>query len=205
LESVFLCTERLRRVSRITVAIHSVGTVAASNKATACSAVAPLSDYGLCFIRRSSNSPSLTPGVFAVLLFSSKEKRRKEAQVNLTKIINQHCPAHGGAHIDERGEWRVNATLPVYVVPIQNNVPDVAAAFASVTKEISSSGLCVVMTRRLEVREVMVAVKSDDLVCYFRGEVRHQGPLGAGLFQCGVQIAESVPSGEYPQLASLVF
>lgn len=140
-----------------------------------------------------------------MLMFSSKEKRRKEAQVNLTKIINTNCPAHGGPHVDDRGEWRVNVTLAVFVVPVQNNVPDVAAAFATVTKEVSSSGLCVVLTRRLEVPEIVVAVKSGDMVSYFRGELRHQGPLGAGLWQCGVQISESVPNGEYPQLASLVF
>jgi hypothetical protein len=140
-----------------------------------------------------------------VLLFSSKDKRRKEAEGCLTKIINNNSPTVGGARVDERGDWRLNVTLAVYVIPVHNKVLDVAAAFATVTKELSSRGLSVVVTHKLEVPEIVVAVKWGENISYLRGQVRHQAPLGAGLWHCGVQVTEAIASGEYPQFASLTF
>jgi hypothetical protein len=140
-----------------------------------------------------------------VLLFSTKDKRRREAEGCLTKIINNHSPVVGQSRVGDRGDWRQNVTLAVYVIPVHNKVLDVAAAFATVTKELSTNGLSVVLTRKLEVSQIVVAIKWGDTISYLRGEIRHQAPLGAGLWQCGVQVTETVASGEYPQFATLVF
>jgi hypothetical protein len=141
----------------------------------------------------------------AVLSFSSKSRRLKEAQGCLMKIINNNCPQLEALSQGERDEQRLNLTVVTYVVPIRDGGLDIAAAKATVTKEFSSAGLSVILDDALDTEEVLLALPWDGETTYFRGDVKHQSPIGAGLWQCGVQVTEIVPSGEYPELATLEF
>jgi len=142
----------------------------------------------------------------AVLLFRSKDKKRKEAQGFLTKIINNHCPTLGGTSNGERGERRINLTMAVFAVPIgSDNYPDIYLAFATVTKELSTGGMALITTRKLTDTELVVVMQWDGSTTYFRCEIRHQSAIGAGLWQCGLQVNEILPAGDYPHLSKLEF
>lgn len=138
-----------------------------------------------------------------MLAFTGQSRRTKEAQGRLTKIINNNCPTMEALSQGEREERRLNLTIPVYVVPIQGTAVDVGSAKATVTKEFSGGGFSVILDEALGCEEVAVVIAWENSTTYFRGDVKHQSPIGAGLWQCGVQVKEILPSGEYLELAAL--
>jgi hypothetical protein len=138
-----------------------------------------------------------------VLAFSAKTRRTQEAQGRLTKIINNNCPTMEALSQGEREERRLNLTIPVYVVPMQGDRVDIESAKATVTKEFSGGGFSVILDEALGVEEVVVVIAWENATTYFRGDVKHQSPIGAGLWQCGVQVKEILPSGEYLELGVL--
>jgi hypothetical protein len=140
-----------------------------------------------------------------VLSFSSKSRRLKEAQGYLMKILNNNCPQLEAYSHGEREERRMNLTVVAFVVPVRAGSLDIAAAKATVTKEFSVSGLSVILGDAIDTEEAVLAIKWEDTTTYLRGDVKHQSPIGAGLWQCGVQVTEVVPPGEYPELATLEF
>jgi hypothetical protein len=140
-----------------------------------------------------------------VLSFSSKSRRLKEAQGYLTKIINNNCPTLEAYSQGEREEQRLNLTIATFVVPVREGAMDMAAAKATVTKEFSAAGVSVILDEALDTTEVVLVIRWDDATTYFRCDVKHQSPIGAGLWQCGAQVTEIVPAGEYPELATLEF
>jgi hypothetical protein len=140
-----------------------------------------------------------------VLSFSSKSRRVKDAQGYLMKILNNNCPLLEAYSQGERDERRSNLTVVAFVVPVRSGSLDIAAAKATVTKEFSVSGMSVILDEALDTEEVVLAIQWDDTTTFIRGDVKHQSPIGAGLWQCGVQVTEIVPSGEYPELATLEF
>lgn len=140
-----------------------------------------------------------------MLSFTSKSRRQKEAQGYLTKIINNHCPALEAFARGERDEQRLNLTVAAYVVPVAATGVDVAGASATVTKEFSPAGLSVILDSALDAKEAIVVIQWDGATTQFRGDIVHQSPIGAGLWQCGLSVTEIVPTGEYPELATLEF
>lgn len=140
-----------------------------------------------------------------MLSFSSKSRRQKEAQGYLTKIVNNHCPTLDAYARGEREEQRLNLTMAAFIVPVRAGQIDVAAAKSTVTKEFSIMGISVVLDRAMDAQEAIVAIQWDGTTTYFRGEIKHQSPIGAGLWQCGILVTEVVPTGEYPELAALEF
>lgn len=138
-----------------------------------------------------------------MLAFKSKERKRKEAQGFLAKIMNNNCPRLDVSGAEGRGEQRMNLALAVYVVPVRDGKPDVNGAFSTVTKEISSSGMSLVCTDPKDDREFVVAVPWDGFTTHFWTTIKHQNPLGAGLWQVGVQVDQIIAEGDYPGLSEL--
>jgi len=138
-----------------------------------------------------------------MLLFSKDKSRQIEVQRLLTKIINAHSRSLDALREGPRSELRVDLALVVIVVPSVNDRPDRSQAFATVTREVSSNGMSLVLSERLDVSDLFLVLEVDREMRYVRGEVRHQGPLGAGLWQAGVQLTEIVTPGDYPELQPL--
>jgi hypothetical protein len=143
--------------------------------------------------------------VFAVLSYLNKQRKLKEAQGFLTKIINNNCPQLGAYSKGERGEERLNLTLAAFVVPFAAAGPDVASAVATVTKEVATTGMSVVLTQPIEAEEVLLGIRWDSQPTFFRCQIKHQSPIGAGLWQTGLSADEIVQQGEYPALGMLEF
>jgi hypothetical protein len=140
-----------------------------------------------------------------MLIFSDKDKKRREAQGFLTKIINNQSSALRALQDGPRGDRRCNASLPAYIVPMRGSQPDVMAAVATVTKELSVSGVSVVLCEPLVTADVLIGVHFDGTAYFFRARVCHQDPMGAGMWQTGFEISELVPNGEYDVLRALKF
>lgn len=140
-----------------------------------------------------------------MLLFSKNKTRQLEVQRLLTKIINANSRSLDALREGPRGELRVDLALVVIVVPCIDDHPNREQAFATVTREVSSVGMSLVLSEKLDVSEVFLVLEVEREMKYVRAEVRHQGPLGAGLWQAGVQLTEIITPGEYPELRTLKF
>ena len=141
-----------------------------------------------------------------MLLFGKrrkKEQREIAVQRLLTKILNQHSRALDGFREGPREEVRADLVLVVIIVPSVDNAPDMSRAVTTVTREVSSSGMAIVLTDRLTANEIFLALDIEGEMTYLKAEVRHQSPLGGGLFQAGLRIEEVLPPGEHPDLRSL--
>jgi hypothetical protein len=138
-----------------------------------------------------------------MLLFGKQRNQQIEIQRLLTKIINAHCPALHAVRGGPRGEVRVNLTLPVIVIPQVGREPAADQAFVTVTKEVSSNGLSLVLTERINSDKVFLIMKLENELKYARAEIKHQNPLGAGLYQAGVQLIEIIAPGDYPQMMGM--
>lgn len=140
-----------------------------------------------------------------MLLFSASDKRRKEAQGYLTKIINNNCPRMGALREGPRDELRINLTLPVFVIPFERNEADVKRASSAVTKELSTSGMSIVMREAIDSKQIIVALQWDGTIQVFSAEIRYQGPFGAGTWHAGLLVHAMLPAGDYPEIMSLPF
>jgi hypothetical protein len=138
-----------------------------------------------------------------MLLFRKDKTKEIEVQRLLTKIINVHSRSLDALREGPRGELRVDLAMVVIVVPSIDGRPDRQQAFATVTREVSSTGMSLVLSERLEGREVFLVIDVQKEMRYVRGEIRHQGPLGAGLYQAGVKLTELLTIGDYPEMAPL--
>jgi len=139
------------------------------------------------------------------MLFSSARNQRMKAQRLLVRIVNGRNK-DVESHIEgPREDRRVNLTLPVWVVPLDGGKPRMADAFTTVTREVSASGMSLVVQQPFSPGEVIVALRAEGQPLYLRGRIRHVDPLGAGIWHAGVDVAEVVEPIDCPELASLTF
>lgn len=139
------------------------------------------------------------------MLFSSARNKRLKAQRLLVRVVNARNK-EVEAHIEgPREDRRVNLTLPVWVVPVEGGRPRMADAFTTVTREMSTSGMSLVVQQPFSPREVILALRAEGQPLYLRGRIRHVDPLGAGIWHAGVDVAEVIDLADCPELATLVF
>lgn len=140
-----------------------------------------------------------------MLGFLSKERKRKEAQIHLSKIINNHCPRMLSQELNDRGDSRMSLALPILVIPVRGNVPDCSCAFATVTRELSATGLSVVTMQQVDAEAIVVGLNWNSNPTFFWTTIRHQDPIGAGLWQAGLLVDQIVAAGDYAGLSQLEF
>lgn len=139
------------------------------------------------------------------MLFSSARNKRMKAQRLLVRIVNARNK-DVESHIEgPREDRRVNLTVPVWVVPVEKGRPRMADAFTTVTREMSTSGMSLVVQQPFSSGEVIVAMRAEGQPLYLRGRTRHVDPLGAGIWHAGIDIAEVLELVDCPELESLVF
>jgi len=135
-----------------------------------------------------------------MLLFKSN-KKEKEVQRAIVRLVNQHTDA---LHDDVRLESRVSLTAAVVVVPWEEKRYDATCALSAVTKEFSSTGASLVVSR-LYSREDIVAVgmRREGAIIFFRGTVMHVDELGGGFWVLGLKFSEVIEIESHPELKSL--
>lgn len=138
-------------------------------------------------------------------IFFANRTKEIEAQRWILKLVNNHCPELRDLHEGPRLEGRVNLTVPAWVVPLEGRMPQIARAFAVVSKEFSPSGLSVVLNRPFSAEKVLVGFAWEDERTFLKGEVQHITPLGAGFSQMGVLAQEVICLADHPELNVLSF
>ena len=133
--------------------------------------------------------------------------KKKDAGVHsfIVSLLNQNCSALKERLEGPRLEGRVNLTLVVMVVPMEDGKHDPRRAFAATTKEFSSSGVAVVIDHPHGLDEAILGFSWRGSVAWIHAKAKHLHPMGGGFFQLGFRMTERLHSSDYPELEQLVF
>jgi hypothetical protein len=137
-----------------------------------------------------------------VLLFS--KNKRVGVQTILLKLVNNHCPELGPAFENRRDETRAPVCVVTLVVPLDDGKPQLADHFPTVTKELSTTGVSIVLEQPRGLDELILAFRWEREMTFLKGTARHLSPMGAGFFQLGVELTKVVSAAEYPELDDLL-
>lgn len=136
------------------------------------------------------------------MLFQSRNQQR-EVQKVLVKLLNQNCNEVLNLLDGPREEGRINLTIAVYVIPWNHKRPNAELAFAATTRELSSSGLSIVVDQPIACERVIIGWAFEGTMWFARGKFRHQDPIGAGFWNAGVELEALISVDDYPELASI--
>jgi hypothetical protein len=131
--------------------------------------------------------------------------RNKLAAVQgfLLKIVNNNCSEVAALIEGPRLEGRVNLSVVVRVVPVGEDGPRIESAFATVTKEFSTSGVALVLDHPRGLDEVLVGFHWERETKWIRAQAKHLNPIGGGFYQIGLRMIEMVPACDLPGLETL--
>jgi len=102
-----------------------------------------------------------------------------------------------------RSESRVPMVGVVLVIPMVNDEPAIGQAFTAITKEVSTTGMSLVLSEPRGLDEVIVGVRWEGDMTYLRAVAKHLNPLGGGFFQLGLRVTSLAHPSDYPQIESL--
>ena len=129
--------------------------------------------------------------------------KRKAVQSFLVKVVNNNCPGLAALIDGPRIESRVNLTVVVLVVPVENGKPVVERAFATVTREFSTTGLSLVLEHAVTLDEAIVGFRWENEMRFIHATAKHLNPMGGGFHQLGLQMSAMVRASDFPELESL--
>ncbi len=129
--------------------------------------------------------------------------RTREVQSFLLKVVNNNCQELLSLMEGPRSESRVPLVGVVLVVPLVNKQPAMGQAFTAITKELSTTGMSLVLSEPRGLDEVAVGVRWEGEMTYLRAKAKHLNPLGGGFFQLGLHVTAMLHPGDYPQLDSV--
>ena len=96
---------------------------------------------------------------------------------------------------------RIALTLPARVIPLCGDTIRFEDAFVTLTKDISNSGVSLVLNRRSDFEDAIVVLEGDSGEdVFFKGTVRQSAPLGYGFTQLGIELEGVVDAERYPEL-----
>ncbi len=133
--------------------------------------------------------------------------RRKEIAVQsfILDVVNNNCLAVESLVEGPRMEGRVNLTLVVLIIPVEEKKLLTDQAFTAVTKEFSTTGLAIVLEQPMGLDEVIIGFRWERQMTFVHATARHLNPIGGGFFQLGFQMTEMAHPGDYPQLRRMSF
>jgi hypothetical protein len=134
------------------------------------------------------------------VFFLDTRKKTLGVQKFILKIINNNCPELKALFEGPRRDKRVNLSLVILVVPLENGKLQVDKAFYSVTRELSSSGVGIILSQQRALDEVVLGFRQQGEMTFVNATAKHLTPMGYGFFQLGLEMTEIVPMSKYPEL-----
>ncbi|MCC6125762.1 MAG: hypothetical protein IT426_12420 [Pirellulales bacterium] len=133
-------------------------------------------------------------------------RNKKRAVSNFVlKLVNNNCLDIRQLQDGPRSENRVNLTVVVLVIPLENKELAAAKAFQAVTKDFTTTSVAIVVDAPRSVSAAILAFRYEGEMYYARAKARHHTPLGGGFHQLGFQLEEMVSPADYPGLSRMSF
>lgn len=121
------------------------------------------------------------------------------------KVVNNNCPELKGIFEGPRRDKRVNLTIPILVVPMENGQLQVGKAFNAVTQELSVNGVGIVLDGAMALDEVLLGFRMKTEITFVEAVAKHISPMGGGFFHLGLEMNEVIPTSKYPGLQAFAF
>jgi hypothetical protein len=137
-------------------------------------------------------------------MFFSRNKKLAVSNFVL-KLVNNNCPDMINLLDGPRGDSRVNLTVVVLVIPLEQKQLQVSRAFHAMTKDFASTSVSVMVDSPRTVEDAVLGFRWDGEMFYVRANSKHLSPLGGGFHQLGFQMLEMITPKEYPELSKLSF
>ena len=103
---------------------------------------------------------------------------------------------------------RLAQAIPVLLCPLENDQPETDAAFVVVAKDISDTGVGLILNQPLRTEEVILGFwlgeEQSPEPWFFRATVRRNQPMGGGLWVLGLELAEFLNKGDRRRINSLI-
>ncbi len=136
-----------------------------------------------------------------MVLFTRNKTRA--VQSFILKLVNNNCPELAAMIEGPRLENRVNLTVAVLVVPVEDGKPLVDQTFTAVTKEFCTAGIALVLDQPAALSEALIGFRWQGEMTFIRATAKHLSPIGGGFYQLGLRMTELVPPDEVPNLQPL--
>lgn len=132
-----------------------------------------------------------------------RRDRSRAVRNFVLKLVNSKSLDSRRVDQGPRLEDRVNLTMVVTVVPLENQRPRIDKSLVTVTKEFSSTGVSVVLSEPHPLDEAILVFSCSAETTFARAKVKHLSPMGSGFFQLGLHMTEIVSVADYPELEAL--
>ena len=131
--------------------------------------------------------------------------RKKDAAVQsfVISFLNENCRVLRDQLEGPRLEGRVNLTLVLTVVPMEQGKPQLKRAFYTTTKEFSSTGVARVLDKPRGLDEALIGFPRSGTTVWLRAKARHLNPPGGGFYQLGMRLTERLENGDCQESANL--
>ena len=116
------------------------------------------------------------------------------------KIINNNCPELKALIEGPRRDKRVNLSLVVLIVPLEDGELQVDNAFYAVTRELSSNGVGIILSQQRALDEVVLGFRLQGEMPFVCATAKHLNAMGNGFYHLGLEMTETVPISKYPEL-----
>ncbi len=124
--------------------------------------------------------------MFGFLLKRKQDEARRVLARQQNLMFGQQVRT--GPRVETRGGYM----QPAWVIPIcpSTDVPKYSRAFPAMTRDISSQGLSIIHSGRIDATELLIGLPAQDDVTFLRFEVVHETQLGCGFRQYGLHVRE---------------
>lgn len=134
------------------------------------------------------------------------QSRDKQFEINrvIRRLLNNSAPNRIPLRGESRWELRSNRTMPVLLVPYDDNELSAGEVIYALTKNLSGQGLALVLHQPLRAEQVVVGIWSSAQAHFVAGKVRQSLALGGGFWQIGVETTEMLCPADMPELVRLL-
>jgi hypothetical protein len=133
------------------------------------------------------------------------QKPSSEVPDFLTRLVSANDLNSVAVADSRRSEERMNLTVPVLIIPLDEQKPVLDRLFAAVTRDFSTAGLSVVLETPRGLDEAIIALPWENAAKFVRAKAEHLNPMGAGFYQLGFHLIAIVHPSDCPALGSIGF
>jgi hypothetical protein len=134
---------------------------------------------------------------------TTQEKPKKNSKFSqVERLLLSVLQAENQA--ERRRDERIDTAIVVAVVPCADGRPVPDAAFATMTKNISSMGISLIVNRSLAGDDLFVGFPGKSELSFVRARVLYRDPLALGCYKLGLVMDEVVNVDEWPELKDVV-
>jgi hypothetical protein len=134
------------------------------------------------------------------VFFLQSRKKTLGVQSFVLKLINNNCPELKALIEGPRLDKRVNLSLVVLVVPLEDGKLHVDNAFYAVTRDMSSNGVGIILSQQHALDEVVLGFRLENEMTFIHATAKHLNPMGNGFYLLGLEMTEMAPISKYPAL-----